>query len=145
MTLTPQSVLRFVPVVVMATLIAFLSLLPAHCFKQALEPLPPILGIDKIIHALMYAILTATYVYALPRDRREHLSTVLGIVFFVTLYGAAMEVCQNLFTTSRSMEFLDMCANAAGALACSLLIYIGARRQTTVLTMKELAAQKNSK
>jgi VanZ family protein len=108
--------------------IAALSLLPAHCFKQAMGPLPPLPGIDKIVHALMYATLTATYVYALPRERREHLSTLLQIVFFVTLYGATIEVCQKFLTTSRSMELLDMCANAAGALTSSLLIYIRAHR-----------------
>lgn len=139
MTSTTRSVLRFAPVIVMTVLIAVLSLLPALCFKQALEPLPPLLGLDKIIHALMYATLTATYVYALPCDRRGRLLTILWIGFIVTLYGATIELCQNLFTSTRSMEFLDMCANATGALISSLLIYIWARRPTNNrLTIKEL-------
>jgi len=129
MTSKTQYVLRFVPVIVMTLLISVLSLLPAHCFKQALEPLPPLPGIDKIIHALMYASLTLTYVYALPRDRRVHLPTVLRIALFVTLYGAVIEVCQKLFTTSRSMELLDISANAAGALISSLVIYTGLRHR----------------
>jgi VanZ family protein len=129
MTLTTQSVLRFAPVVVMTLLIAVLSLLPAHCFKQVMEPLPPISGLDKIIHALIYATLTATSLHALTNERLRRLATVLKIALFVTLYGAAIEVCQNLFTTSRSMEMLDISANAAGAFTSSLLIYAWLRHK----------------
>lgn len=131
MTLITQSVLRFVPVTVMTLLISVLSLLPSQCFKQALVPLPPFPGLDKIIHALMYASLTLTYVYALPRDRRIHLPTVLRVALFVTLYGAAIEVCQKLFTASRAMELLDISANAAGALTSSLLIYTWLRHRAS--------------
>ncbi len=130
MTSKTQSVLRFVPVVVMTLLIFVLSLLPSYFFKQTVVPFPPIPGLDKVIHALMYAALTSTCMYALPRDRRGHLATVLRIALFVALYGAAIEVCQKLLTTSRSMEVLDISANAAGALTSSLLIYTWLRRRT---------------
>ena len=123
MTVITQNILRYTPVVVMTLLVFVLSLLPSFCFKQTVVPFPPIPGLDKVIHALMYAALTATCMYALPRDRRGHLATVLRIALFMTLYGAAIEVCQKLFTISRSMELLDISANAAGALTSSLLIY----------------------
>ena len=131
MTLITQSVLRFVPVCVMTLLVAVLSLLPAHCFKQVVEPLPLLPNIDKIVHALMYASLTAAYMYALTNERLRNLTAVLKIALFVTLYGAVIEVCQNLFTTSRSMEMLDIIANAAGAFTSSLLIYAWLRHRAT--------------
>ena len=113
--------LRYGPAVVMMLLIPALSLLPAHFFKHVAEPLPPIPGIDKIIHALMYAALTAAYLQALIPARRRSLLAVLRIVLLAALYGVAMEVFQKLFTTTRSMDPLDALANAAGALTCALL------------------------
>lgn len=121
--------LRYSPAVVMTLLIAALSLLPAHFFKQVSEPLPPLPGMDKLVHALMYAALTAAYLHALTRARRGRLAPVLRIVLFATLYGIAMEVCQKLFTTSRTMDPLDALANAAGALTCALLMYAWSLRR----------------
>ncbi len=118
--------LRFGPAIVITLLITALSLLPAQFFKQVSEPLPQLPVMDKIVHALMYAALTATYLHSLPRDRRSHLTTVLRVVVIAALYGIAMEVCQKLLTTSRTMDPLDALANAVGALAYALPAFIWA-------------------
>jgi VanZ family protein len=133
MTSDTHPLLRYGPAVVMTLLIPALSLLPAHFFKHVAEPLPPIPGIDKIIHALMYAALTAAYLQALIPARRRSLLAVLRIVLLAALYGVAMEVCQKLFTTTRSMDPLDALANAAGALTCALLAYGWARCRSCAL------------
>lgn len=121
---------RFGPAVVTTLLIPVLSLLPAHFFKQVSAPLPPLPGMDKVIHALLYAALTAAYLHALPHARQSRLAAVLPVACLAALYGLAMEVCQKLLTATRSMDPLDALANAAGALLCALLMYAWARRRT---------------
>ncbi len=125
-----HSLRRYGPALVMTLLIPALSLLPAHFFKQVAKPLAPFGGVDKIIHVLLYAALTATYLHVLTRERRGRLATVLRVVFFAALYGLAMEVCQGLFTTSRSMDPLDALANTAGALTSALLVCAWSRRSS---------------
>ena len=129
MTADRQSLLRYGPAVVMTSLVLALSLLPLRFFKEAAPPLPPLPGIDKIVHALMYAALTATYAHLLSRARPYRLAAVLRAAAFATAYGLAMEVCQKLFTTTRAMDPLDALANTAGAFASALLLYVWTRRR----------------
>jgi VanZ family protein len=113
----------------MTALIPALSLLPA-CFFRSVDPaLPPIPGIDKLIHALMYAGLTAAYAHTLPLAKRARIGSVLMIALIASAYGVAMELCQKWLTTSRAMDPLDALANSAGAFACALLSYAWARRR----------------
>ena len=129
MTADKHTLRRYGPAVVMTLLIPALSLLPAHFFKQVSEPLPPIPGMDKLIHALMYATLTAAYLHILTRDRRGRLATVLRVACFAAVYGIAMEICQKLLTASRTMDPLDALANTVGALVTALLICVWSRRK----------------
>ncbi len=132
MTVDKHPFLRYTPAVVMTLLIPVLSLLPAHFFRHMAQPLPTIPGMDKIVHALMYGALTAAYLLALSSDRRSRLASVLRVVLLAALYGLAMEVCQKLFTSSRSMDPLDALANTAGALVSALLAYAWTHRRTDV-------------
>ena len=132
MTADKHPVLRYAPAVVMTLLIPALSLLPARFFRHMAQPMPTIPYMDKIIHALMYAALTAAYLFALSRDRRSRLASVLRVVLLAALYGLAMEVCQKLFTSSRAMDPLDALANTLGALVSALLAYAWVRRRTGV-------------
>jgi hypothetical protein len=125
---TPQTLLRFGPAAVMTVLIPALSLLPARFFRHVEVPLPPVVGLDKIVHALMYAALTAAYLHTLPVHRRANLGTVLCVALFSALFGLVMELCQKGLTTSRSMDPIDELANATGALVCALLALAWARR-----------------
>lgn len=112
--------LRYGPAIVMTLLIPVLSLLPAHFFTQLPGP-PPLPGMDKLVHAMLYAVLTATYLYAFAPACRSKLFVVLLIIVLATLYGIAMEVCQQLFTASRAMDPLDALANLSGVLATTLV------------------------
>ena len=129
MTADKHPVLRYGPAVVMTLIIPALSLLPARFFKQVAQPLPPIPCMDKIVHALMYAVLTAAYLHVLTRERRSHLAVVLRVVVIAALYGIAMEICQKLFTTTRSMDPFDALANTVGALVSALLVCAWTCRQ----------------
>ena len=119
--------LRYGPAVAMTALIPALSLLPAHFFRGVESSLPPIRGFDKIVHALMYAALTAAYLHALPLSKQTRAPSVLQIALTAILYGALMELCQNWLTTTRCMDPFDALANAAGAFACALAAYVWAQ------------------
>jgi len=124
---TPHPLLRYGPAVVMTLLIPVLSLLPAHFFAPVPTPLPPLPGMDKLIHAMLYAALTAAYLHALAPACRSNFSAFLVIAAAATLYGVAMEICQSLFTDSRALDPLDALANLSGALAASLFSYAACR------------------
>jgi len=120
---TDHPFLRYGPAVMMTLLIPVLSLLPSHFFTPVSEPLPPLPCMDKLIHAMLYAVLTAAYLHALTPQRRSSRVAILLIVASATLYGFAMEFCQKLFTDSRKMDPLDALANLSGVLAIALFSY----------------------
>lgn len=126
--LTPQTLLRYGPAAVMTLVIPALSLLPARFFSHVEAPLPPLPGLDKIVHALMYAALTAAYLHTLPVHKRANWGTALRVALISALFGLVMELCQKGLTTTRSMDPFDELANATGALVCALLACAWARR-----------------
>lgn len=125
---TKRILLRYGPAAAMIAVISVLSLLPAHCFRGVESALPPIHGLDKIVHALLYAALTATCLHGVPPAKRLlRPRTVLTIAFTATLYGALMEICQKELTTTRCMDPFDALANAVGAFTCAFAAYAWTR------------------
>jgi len=124
-----QNVLRYGPAAVMTAVISALSLAPAHFFHGVESALPHISGLDKMVHALMYAALTASYLHAVPQPRRRSLKAVLWIVLGAAIYGIVMELCQKWLTTTRCMDPRDALANAVGALTYALFACAWARPQ----------------
>ena len=111
---------RYGPAVVVALFIPALSLLPA-CYFQDIAVIPSLPGLDKLVHALMYAGLAGSLFHALTQTARKRYDWALRIALVAALYGLVMEVCQKLLTNSRSMDPLDALANLAGALVMTLL------------------------
>ena len=109
--------------------IVALSLAPAWLFRDVERGLPLFHGLDKVVHAAMYAALTASGLHALPLEKRRSLRGALGVAAAAALYGAILELAQREFTRSRTMDPLDALANAAGALACALIACAWARRR----------------
>ena len=121
------TLLRYGPAVAMTVAIPFLSLLPAPCFRSVESALPPIHGLDKIVHAVLYAAWTAACLHAVPTSKRTTPRTALSIAFAATLYGAVMEICQKELTSTRCLDPFDALANAVGAFASALLAYVWTR------------------
>jgi len=122
----------------MVLLIPALSLLPARFFRHiAVQPNFP--GMDKLVHALMYAVLTAALFHALSPSERVRRSVALRLALGASLYGLAMEFCQKLLTHSRSCDPLDAFANLAGAFATVLLACAWSRRQSRLASRRESA------
>lgn len=114
---------RFGPAAAMTLLIPALSLLPARLFARAAAPLPHFANMDKLVHALMYAALTAAYLHALSGEKKGRIAPALSVAVFASLLGLLMELGQKHLTTSRSMDPLDALANAAGAVATALGVW----------------------
>ncbi len=91
-----------------------LSLLPSRYFAGTAE-IACIPGADKIVHGLIYSVLTALLLWAttLPdqprRFRRYSFAAAAAVAF-----GLLMEWLQH-FTGFRSMDLLDALANTVGA------------------------------
>lgn len=126
--LSRQALLRYGPAAAMTALVAALSLLPVCVFHGVESTLPHFGGLDKVVHALMYAALTATYLNASPLSKRLRLGRVLRTALAVALYGLSMEFCQGWLTRTRTQDMHDALANAGGAFTCALLAHFGAKR-----------------
>ena len=140
MTAAPHLLRRYGPAFVMALLIPALSLLPAWFFARIPGP-ATFPGADKLIHALMYAALTAALAHALSSAARVRYFWAAGIALASALYGLAMEIGQQTLTDSRALDPFDALANLAGAFAAALLACAWSRyrakRQTRASQMDE--------
>jgi VanZ family protein len=112
---------RYGPALFMLVAIPALSLLPARLFKP-LARAPQFPGTDKLIHALLYAVLALTFFRALTSAARCRWQAAAAVTAAATLYGLTMEFGQRYLTNSRSFDILDAVANAAGALVCSIAV-----------------------
>lgn len=76
---------------------------------------------DKLLHAIFYFGFTVLWVLFF-RTRPSVKSPLLFGFSLAVIYGAAIEVCQAVFTTGRSGDVLDVLANTAGALIAVLFL-----------------------
>ena len=92
------------------TAIGFLSLAPV-------ATLPTVPVSDKLEHFIAYGLLAMLGCIA-RRSKRDRILVVLAVV----IYGGAIEVCQPYF--NRHMELGDLIANAGGAVAGAMVVFI---------------------
>lgn len=105
------------------TLLCVAAIWYMSLFKPPSTRLSEIEGFDKWVHALMYAGLCSLMWYERLRHHREPRawSHFLSIGLFVPLFmSGLLELLQEYCTTTRSGEWADLCANAAGILAAAL-------------------------
>lgn len=116
-----------------ALAIPALSLLPPRFFHALLASSSPTMpGTDKIVHALMYAILTGLMLWAMAKPG-QFLRTraIWDAAVLAALYGALMEALQNWShnTLHRTADPWDECANILGAvLVAALWLLFRSRR-----------------
>ena len=97
--------------VVWAGIISWLSL-------TASPPAPPgILGWDKLLHAVAYALLALAIAQYLQIHAADSRRTAIYGALLATAYGGLIEVLQFTLQTGRTAEWWDFVANAIGALA----------------------------
>ena len=79
--------------------------------------LPDFPGIDKLAHIIAYGSLAGTFVYGLQPFIHEPKQSVaaVSVVLFCIIFGFSDEYHQS-FIPGRSVSFLDVLADAIGAL-----------------------------
>jgi VanZ family protein len=110
--------------VCIALVIIFLSFTGAGTFSRL--HLPAIPDLDKFVHAIMYF----TLMFALIIENRSQLVSVKSYIILATIpvfFGGLIEVLQSMFTTTRTGDILDFCANAAGIIL-SVVVWIVIKR-----------------
>jgi VanZ family protein len=70
---------------------------------------------DKVVHGIMYFILTVLLIPALLSKKKYTLSYVFSFLISI-FYGLVMEFLQYSITSTRSADILDFFANCIGAL-----------------------------
>ncbi|MCF6290472.1 MAG: VanZ family protein [Desulfobacterales bacterium] len=119
---------RVLPALMVMAGIFFLSHLPG---KEL--PLPPVFGIDKLLHAGVYAVLAWTIFFALHPHQgggRPSWRLCLLVVALTVLYGISDEFHQS-FVPGRFPSGWDVVADGAGGLLAAWLWLSGDRRQET--------------
>lgn len=84
------------------------------------------IGFDKVVHFLMYAIVTTVYLldrvkYCNPRS--VGISAVTLLTLAAIVLGGVMEISQGL-TGRRTSDIYDFIANTAGALVAAAVAYV---------------------
>ena len=89
--------------------IAFLSLFNIKDLKPEID----ISNLDKYEHAIAYLILTLSWCFAMDIEKK-YANNRFWIMAAVFLFGVLMEVFQQLLTSYREADLLDIFANSSG-------------------------------
>jgi VanZ family protein len=90
------------------------------------------LYLDKIVHICMYSMLSFLLLRSFFRQQSNHLprySVLISSVLFCAAMGATIEFLQPVLTMYRQFEWLDMIANAIGALCGYFLFSLFLKKQ----------------
>lgn len=86
-------------------------------------PLRPTSLSDKTLHSLAYVLQAVTLLWALWRSYRPGWRGALLTFAYTIMLGGLMEVLQATYTRTRIGEWLDLAADAIGAVAGVALTY----------------------
>ncbi len=102
--------------------ISLLSLLPLKDVNKT--PLFNITHIDKVVHFVMYLILSAFLIQGISRyrTRLKPLIQILYTAGLVVIYGGIIEYIQLAYITLREGDLIDFFFNIAGCL-CGIALY----------------------
>jgi VanZ family protein len=107
------------PSFIWAAIILWLCLSSGSGFPRITIP-----NFDKVVHFTFYFVLTILMFYGWMKQQffpMLHRQTFLRIFLIAVAYGASIEIMQELFTSTRHFELLDIAANSTGAIMGSLL------------------------
>ena len=97
-----------------------MCLMPANNFNE-LEAFP-IPYKDKIVHFTFYLVLVLLWNYAFKK--KQNIKVRLLIFISAVFYGVVIELCQKLFTVTRSPDVLDALVNTFGALLGTIFFWL---------------------
>jgi VanZ family protein len=108
---------RFTLSIFYLVIVVLLSLLPT----SDLPDVPLVSGEDKWIHFCMYLGLGFVTCWSLDRKGKS-MPPLYILLLGVFMWGVLMEILQRLMANGRGLEYTDMLANLAGAIA-GLILY----------------------
>jgi VanZ family protein len=97
------------------------------CLEDASNiPQIDIENIDKVIHAFFHFVFTFLWFLFLKKKLKSTsiFKPLLYSFVFSFVFGVAVEIMQELFTTTRSADVLDELANLSGAILAILTIIV---------------------
>jgi VanZ family protein len=77
---------------------------------------------DKFVHFVFYFVFVILW-FQFVKSYKLTNKTKLIVLFSAIGYGILMEICQGLFTTTRTADILDVLANSLGA-TVGLIIFL---------------------
>src|ERR1035437_1361012 len=106
-------------------LIQYLSFASPVTFERI--PTPPIPNLDKLVHFLMYAGLTAVLILDFNKHRKSNSNLqffVLVCIVFPILFGGIVEILQSDYFAPRTGDWFDWLAEISGVLCawCGMLL-----------------------
>ncbi|UUC46690.1 VanZ family protein [Flavobacterium cerinum] len=80
---------------------------------------------DKFVHFVFYFLFTILWFRTIDEivPRQALLKKLRNVFLLGFVYGAGIEICQGLFTKTRSADIFDVLANSVGGLTAVLLLY----------------------
>ena len=120
----PAGPWRFLPMLFVMAVIFYFSHQPGDSIH-----LPDVIGFDKLCHAVEYAVLAASALFAFHDQSRTPVRTALAVLVFCVLYAASDELHQS-FVPDRTVSLADIAADSTGA-AVLLLFYLGQASELT--------------
>jgi glycopeptide antibiotics resistance protein len=97
------------------------------CLENAKNiPSVSILYMDKLIHVIFHFVFTTLwFLYLKKKFNSSNTFKPLVLAFvFSFVFGIAIEIMQELFTTTRSADFFDVMSNVLGAVLAVILIVL---------------------
>jgi len=112
--------------------IAFFCLIKASNIPDVTMSIP---NLDKIVHAFFHFSFTILWFLFFQKQYKEANSIKLLIitVLLSISFGIAIEIIQELFTTTRKADAFDVLANFSGAILASiLLLYLNKQKSNLI-------------
>lgn len=106
----------FAAIVWLATVLVLLLVPPGNLAAHESLKLP---GLDKIIHFMLFAILTFLFAKAIEEHRLSMNVWTLGLS--ISAFAGITEIAQT-FIKNRNGDILDLCADVLGVIAVLLIL-----------------------
>lgn len=116
-TLSAPAFLRILSAVIYCFCITAMSLLP----PQKLPEVPLFKGADKLVHFMMYFILSFLLCWTFYSDKKKSRAWI--VIGLSVTWGMLMEIAQFSMHLGRSFSWFDMVANILGIIFGILIYY----------------------
>ena len=89
-------------------------------------PAVPVRSADKLVHALFHFVFTALwFLYFRARSQKgDSFRIAFGIIVMSAIFGAGIELAQELLTVTRTADLLDLVANLCGSLLAAFAMTV---------------------